>query len=446
MWCLDEWLTSELRTAVRSANLYRFDEKVKAEYSLICAVADRVQDADRWLNKHAQLPTNEVDALTWLMLASVIKSSVESLCKKFGVRFNDNDAQSQDNHVHFGEVCEHYHLHNHFGGIVTDDEFFQYFRALTFSHPYGTRKGKSTDERHTNYPFLEQDETLYAPYMVLEKDPYTDCFRGKPVIGVHVYSNKRNDIQSLFVPFESLKSYLLSRHNRLSLISAALRKRVEEGERKFRSERIDRTISSIEQFKTIREVMISRGCEAYSIDEAINYLECGSTCSDNDNAIKEYRQKILELASVLCDEIENLNYEDFTRRLEHVTGCHWDTLPSGISYHTEKVFEYFDGCNNASREWGRQDLLALSADYVGRWVKIDYAMPDVEIRMLVTLAYYMEYGRYRKLELFEEEVSRKRNCLHHKMEMMQDAAGRCVDVRFVEETCGRLDVKPPVAN
>ena len=262
MWCLDEWLTSELRTAVRSANLYRFDEKVKAEYSLICAVADRVQDADRWLNKHAQLPTNEVDALTWLMLASVIKSSVESLCKKFGVRFNDNDAQSQD----------------------------------------------------------------------------------------------------------------------------------------------------------------------------------------NDNAIKEYRQKILELASVLCDEIENLNYEDFTRRLEHVTGCHWDTLPSGISYHTEKVFEYFDGCNNASREWGRQDLLALSADYVGRWVKIDYAMPDVEIRMLVTLAYYMEYGRYRKLELFEEEVSRKRNCLHHKMEMMQDAAGRCVDVRFVEETCGRLDVKPPVAN
>ena len=30
MWCLDEWLTSELRTAVRSANLYRFDEKVKA--------------------------------------------------------------------------------------------------------------------------------------------------------------------------------------------------------------------------------------------------------------------------------------------------------------------------------------------------------------------------------------------------------------------------------
>ena len=430
-WCLDEGLTSELRDAVRSANLYRFDEKVKAEYSLICAVADRVQDADRWLNEHAQLPMNEVDALTWLMLASVIKSSVESLCKKFGVQFNDNDAQRQENHVHFGEVCEHYHLHNHIGGILTDDDFFQYFRALTFSHPYGTRKGKSTDERHTNYPFLEQDETLYAPYMVLEKDPYTDCFRGRPVVGVHVYSNKHDDIQSLFVPFESLKSYLLSRHNRLSLISAALRKRVEEAECRFRSERIDRTISPIEQFKTIREKMIARGCDTYYIDVAIDYLECPSTCADNDGAIKEYRQKILELAPILCGEIEKLNYEDFSRRLDHVTGCHWDTLPAGISYLTEKVFEYFDRHNNVNREWGRQDLKTLSEDFVGKWVKIDYDMPDLEIQMLVTLAYYMEYGRYRKCELYEEEVARKRNCPQPKMEMLKDANGHFVGVQII---------------
>lgn len=432
-WYLDEWLTSELRDAVRSANLYRFDEKVKAEYSLICAVADRVQDADRWLNEHAKLPTNEVDALTWLMLASVIKSSVESLCKKFGVQFNDNDGQKQGNHVYFGEVCKHYHLYNHDGGILTDDDFFQYFRALTFSHPYGTRKGKSTDERHTNYPFLEQDETLYAPYMVLEKDPYTDCFRGKPVIGVHVYSNKRDDIQSLFVPFESLKSYLLSRHNRLSRISAALRKRVEEAERKFRLEHIDRTVSSIEQFKTMRKIMMSRGCETYSIDEAIDYLECRSTCPDNDNAIKEYRQKILELAPVLCDEIEKLNYEDFTRRLEHVTGCHWHTLPAGISYSTEKVFEYFDEHNNTKREWGRQDLRILNEDYVGKWVRVDYDMPDLEIRMLVSLAYYMEYGRYRKLELYEEELARKRNCPQPRMEMVKDESGHFIGVRIIED-------------
>ena len=100
-WYLDEWLTSELRDAVRSANLYRFDEKVKAEYSLICTVADRVQDADRWLNEHAQLPTNEVEALTWLMLASVVKSSVESLCRKFNVQFHDNDAGRKENHLYW---------------------------------------------------------------------------------------------------------------------------------------------------------------------------------------------------------------------------------------------------------------------------------------------------------------------------------------------------------
>lgn len=424
-WCLDEWLTSELRDAVRSANLYRFDEKVKAEYSLICTVADRVQDADRWLNEHAQLPTNEVEALTWLMLASVVKSSVESLCRKLNVQFHDNDAGRKENHLYFGDVCERYHLRNHNGTLLTDNDFFQYFRALTFTHPYGLQEGK--------YPFLDPDETLYAPYMVLEKDPYTDCFRGRPVVGVHIYSNKRDDILSLFVPFESLKSYLLSRHNRLSLISAALRKRVEEAECRFRSERIDRTISSIDQFKIFRKKLIERGCETYYIDEAIDYLECPSTCSENDGAIKEYRQQILKLAPVLCDEIEKLNYEDFSRRLDYVTGCHWHTLPAGISYFTEKVFEYFNRRNSPKREWGRQGLKSLSEDYVGKWVKVDYDMPDLEIRMLVTLAYYMEYGRYRKLELHEEELARKRNCPQPRMEMLKDANGHFIGVQIIED-------------
>ena len=42
---LDEGLVSELRRVVCETQLYRYDAKVKSEYSMICAVADRIQDA-----------------------------------------------------------------------------------------------------------------------------------------------------------------------------------------------------------------------------------------------------------------------------------------------------------------------------------------------------------------------------------------------------------------
>ena len=60
-------LVSELRRVVCETHLYRYDIKVKSEYSMICAVADRIQDADRWLNGHLEIPKDCVSAQTFLM-------------------------------------------------------------------------------------------------------------------------------------------------------------------------------------------------------------------------------------------------------------------------------------------------------------------------------------------------------------------------------------------
>ena len=42
---------------------------------------------------------------------------------------------------------------------------------------------------------------------------------------------------------------------------------------------------------------------------------------------------------------------------------------------------------------------------MGKWVKVSFDMPNVEIRLLVTVAFYMEHGRYLKLELVAEEAN-----------------------------------------
>ena len=48
-------LVSELRRVVCEIHLHRYNGQVGIN-SMICAVADRIQDADRWLTGHLEFP------------------------------------------------------------------------------------------------------------------------------------------------------------------------------------------------------------------------------------------------------------------------------------------------------------------------------------------------------------------------------------------------------
>ena len=403
-YSLDEGLVSELRRVVCETHLYRYDAKVKSEYSMICAVADRIQDADRWLNAHFDFPGDCVTAQTFLMLLSVVKSGVESLCLRLGVNRRFADKNNSESYRFFGGVCIGCGLLNGNNIALTDDEFFQYFRALSFSHPQGTFKsGKK------NYPFLSEGEIEYSPYIVLEKCPWPDYAKEKPSIGVHVYSNIRDDTKYIFVPYESLLGYLKSRHDSIRDVIAVLAKWVEKAEEKFRSERLDRKVPAEEALRGFVDVLERRGHESYDLIDAIHYLDCPLSNEINRDAVEGFRNEILRIVPELREDLENLNYEDFERRLGHVVDCAWDMIDSPIRYQVNKVFEYFNGRNSEKREWGRMDLEILMDDFVGKWVKVSYDMPDLEIRLLVTIAFYMEYGRHRKLVLEKEEEEMRKN-------------------------------------
>lgn len=392
---LDEGLVSKLRSVVYETRLFRYDGNVKNEYSMICAVADRIQDADRWINDHLSFPDDCISAQTFLMLASVVKSGVEALLRRLKV--NRPNVESCN---YFGRTCREYLLLNEDGSSLSDDEFFQYFRSLTFSHPQGTfKKGKN------NYPFLKEGEIEYSPYVVLEKNPWHESNKGMPSIGIHIYSNMREETRFIFVPYEALLGYLKSRHDSIEIVVAALENRVKEAEAEFRLEKLDRSVAGIEAFLEFGKVIERRGVESYALKDAISYLTCEISCAENKDAVEGFRNEILKLIPDLRGELERLNYENFERRLNYVVDCAWHVIHRPIAYHIGKIFEYFGDADYSQREWGRTDLKILSEDFVGKWVKVSFDMPNVEIRLLVTVAFYMEYGRYLKLELVAEEAN-----------------------------------------
>lgn len=418
-YALDEGLVSELRNVVRDTHLYRYDSQVKSQYSMICAVADRIQDADRWIDDHLEFPKDCVTAQTFLMLLSVVKSGVEALCKHLNVSRRFSDSGRQEAYKFFGDICRGCLLLDGSDIAFTDDEFFQYFRALAFSHPQGTYKGKKK-----NYPFLMNEEVEYSPYVVLEKDPWPSYVKGRPSIGVHVYSNKRDETKYIFVPFESLLGYLKSRHDSIRNVVDVLAKRVREAEATFRLQRIECHGSAEESLRSFVDVLEVRGRESDTLDEAIRYLDCPISKEENRAAIEVFRNEILRIVPQLSEELHNLNYEDFERRLGYIVDCAWNKINSHIGHHIGKVFEYFDGRDNEKREWGRLDLKILNEDFVGRWVNVSYDMPDLEICLLVTVAFYMEYGRYMKLVLKKDEPAIQSNVPRMQLHLGIDKDGR----------------------
>ena len=50
-------------------------------------------------------------------------------------------------------------------------------------------------------------------------------------------------------------------------------------------------------------------------------------------------------------------------------------------------------------DWATPDIDMIAHDFVGKWVKIDQCvMSDSEIKMLLTLACYYEYGKYQPIK------------------------------------------------
>ena len=389
---LDPTLCDSLYCLLNDTNVFQYDEKLKAKHSQVCAVLDRLRHATYWINTHQETPKG-VNAPTllmeFMMFASLIKTSIEELRDAFGLcdkLFNKNHPESRK---FFASVCTGEPLNIPSNECPIDDAFFQYFRSLVFAH--------SGMIRHP-LGILLPEEIQHCPYIV-EHDLSDDDNDSDDYIGVMVYSNvKDRDGKLLRIRFSTLKEYLKSRYESLGLVIKTIKKKVDNSTRVWKKVKVDENQSPLEQLRFMRDEFKGRceDCLVYETQRFIAVLESPCSLEDNRSLVDKYKREICSFLPQLVSSFERLDYSMYVQIINHFTDNQIDKSRK-INYTLQKIFEYIS--NPYKHDWAMRDVEMVANDFVGKWVKIDTrVMSDEEVKMLIMLACYYEYGQYQPID------------------------------------------------
>lgn len=370
---LNPTISKEFREAINDSPIFTEDDSYKEHFNLACAVMDRLDTCVRFLNEHNAYPKSEEEFLTFLMFSCMLVDAVNNILKDIGVYTKNNGNQ------YFKETCMKYPLNLNEENCPSDDKFFEYFRALTFAHPFETSRPK----------FLEKGEVQYSPWVIVNPHVFSEI---PDPIGVRIYSNRHDGIMDLKLPFGVLKDYLKSRYEPLDLATEWARNSIVKEEIKWKQQKINRKNSPIEVLREIVKILKSRYEEIYQIEEIILYLECESSVAVNNSVIEFYKKTIVSLLPEICNSIEELDYEAMYNILEQIMHKRPSRMHKMAHYELEKIFSYLEeGGYGDNYNWGLEQAKNFSEGFAKKWVKIElYNMSSTEIKLLVRIACYLE--------------------------------------------------------
>lgn len=385
---LDPKLCDSMFSTLNDTNVFKYDEELKAKHSHVCAVLDRLRQATSWINWHQETPTGDrapTQLMIFMMFASVIKDGIEKLRKDFGLHdaiFNKTKPESRQ---FFSDVCRGAPLNIPKDKCPTDDAFFQYFRSLVFAHPGKVEKSEG---------ILHPGEVQHCPY-IIERGLRNYANEPDDYVGVMIYSTEKDrDWKTLRVRFSALKAYLKSRYDSLGLVLEKIEKKIKSSRKAWIKVVVDSALTPLEQLKFMRSEFNKR-CEdlmKYEVGRLIELLEAPCTMIENQAVVAAYRKEIEDAVPHLVKCFTALDYSGFVSIVDHYSEHEVDDTLK-LNYPLQKIFEYLN--EEDRRDLATRDIDMVARDFVKKWVHIDQAvMSDQELKMLITLACYNEYGRF----------------------------------------------------
>ena len=367
---LNPQISCDFRNSINESEIFVHDNKYKDYYNLSCAVMDRVDTCVSYLNNNEKYPNGEEEFLSFMMFGTMLVDAVKQINKILKIK--DMYTNRQDEYSCFSEVCYNEPLYISKEECPTDDKFFEYFRALTFAHPYETSRAK----------FLKKGEIQYSPWVIVNKH-ISLLYEMEDAVGVRIYSNKQDDIIDLRISFETLKDYIKSRYEQMKFATKWFTEKLELEKEIWKQQKVNQNQSPIEIFK---------GIECYDIQRTIEYLECEITLKSNDSAVSIYRQAIIDLIPQICNVIEALNEPKVSEILADIIFATPKSMHRMGHYQLEKIFSYLhDGEAINNIEWGLKNANDFSKEFANKWVSIDTnQMNFEEIKLLVRTACFLE--------------------------------------------------------
>ena len=359
---------------------FQKSKEFSLKFNLCCAVADRLNTCIAYLNKHLKHPKTEEDFLSFLMFACMMRDAVKTILDEFHIQHN---CRGEEQYQFFKNVYTESKVYNSKADVPTDDEFFEYFRSLTFAHPVDTDRAK--------FLHKELKEKHYCPFVLINRfwdDP--EC------VGARIYTNVGKDILDVYIPFERIKKYLKFKYEQLSLTTNYLKQKYLDLETKWKRDKINRNLAPLEMLQEIKEKLEQRCEETGDISKCIFFLKYRPSLKQNETSTLEYQKAIIRCLPSLCNAIEQLDYDkSYTvfesilyvrpknaEKVDYHLGCIYSDLKPDIDI---SRYPYTIGC-----------VQYVMDVFAHKWVHIDEDMPVDEILFLISAACYLEENDYKK--------------------------------------------------
>lgn len=373
---LDSSICEDFRSAINATPIFSHDENYRGNFSLYCAIMDRMDDSVKYLNAHSDLPKTETDFLVFIMYTCMVLDAIKELQRTLHFHNKYNDKTSDDAYIYFKNLCKE-SLKLEDDNCPTDEQFFQYFRSLAMAHPFETSRVK----------FLRKNkETQYSPWPIIN-----DTLSREPLVGIRIYSNKVDDIKDLRFPFSLLKDYINSRFQLMRLATESIETIVNNQLEIWKSNKISYNSDPIETLKEISETLKIRFQKTYDIKDLTTTLTTKSTNPVNNDLIHKFKNNLISKIPNIVESVNNLDYNTMTSII-------WDNLdvrPSDMHemfhYQREKIFGSLSRYGTGD-PWGIDQLHAFIRDFSHKWVVIDSEkMSNDEIILLVRTACFTEW-------------------------------------------------------
>lgn len=383
---LDESLIWDLHNVIESSDIFMSEEPLKHKYNLFCAFKDRMFSAVKYLNKHSKPPKTEEEFINFLVYAAIVRDGIKKLYenlygekppfigeKKYFLNVRTYSAK------YFSEETQ-----------PTDDDFFEYLRAMAFAHPYET----SRDRYQSKRLFMQKDEKHICPWVIIGRSLFLQGIKNP--VGIRIYSNKFEDsLQDILFSFDDVRAYIKSRFECLKEITKWAREELAEHIEEWKKKKIDRNQEPAAILTEIKSVLTDRFQDASSIEDLLVYLTCPISVDENRENVYKFRQAIVGIIPGICDSVDNLDCESMEQEIGELLAYPRE-MHQMAHYQLEKIFSYLRDRSEtidpySNEAWGLKQAQDFANGFAKKWVKIDVdSMQYDEIKLLVNTACYLE--------------------------------------------------------
>lgn len=371
---LNQQLCDELRDVINQTDIFIKDEKESKRFLFICALMDRFDTAVKYINEHQKKPDSEEKLIIFMVYSCIIKDGIDYIKNSLKI------GKSEDRKI-FEDIYKKEPINISDNVQFDDDKFFSYFRSLIFAHPLYTSR---------SIPMSEENEIQYSPY-IIENSLYIRIIPG--LIGVKIYSNKREIIEPLLISFESLKEYIKGKYEELDDVITKFKQIIDDKKIEWKKHKVNRNQEDIDVLKDCVNILEERYMDTDEVEKLITYLTCENSLKENIENVNKYRNEIKRIIPSICDTIDLHDIEELYSIISFILFVRPKT-DNKIHYQLEKIYDYlnYENDNRDDIEWGLKQAELFAQGFSKKWVVIKPKEMDFdEIKMLIRVACYLEY-------------------------------------------------------